>query len=694
MSLTLTYAPTSGYTVPVYPVYNDQTHLFTSNNSNKLNYKGFFDIYIDGVFTTTIIGYPFNNIIEANPQLTKNYIDHNFYPDLVGCVDNPDSIKRIGITTNEGYSRKRRYSGTTYSSSTTYNYLALLAEDTGDLMVNDRIYIIPDNPLVNPHYNTFAKVVNIVGNTVYTDIYYSAASITETGYYYEGKEFFDYGYVGGNVVVTTSTPHKFKAGDNIVLQMDTYAVGIIQVISGTFGQFTNIYVSGTDILSAPVPFNTDIPTTLDDLVANINTNEAVPQYTAYHYAGDDRLFVYSRREQGDTANGNMFAIFTTGDIGFVFTDFFKDDRLDNITNTGWNPRYSNTYVVTSAVTSTTFQINLIGGYNNPPGSQRGSIYSLSDYYFTGSSLNDYWVMNNCNKYDYIDYESEIATHNAVSSTSKFLTIKPRNKFKYYSLNDIETIDILVKPDDAQTYGHWINKIQVTTYSGDTTGDTYNIALDVSGFSASTDWERITYGVGPFNLNNVNVSDINPTPPTTLINENVTNYDIKLLSLSDNQESEKISFTRECTFNKYFEIIFLNRFGSFDYAYLTANYQQRTAVERAIFQKKRERVISQDNYGIKPIYRGNTVYNVNPTQKIKFYTDWISLEESRWMEEILTSPEVYIYCPDDGNTNTIDIKSFYPIIITDSEVTHPNERSGLIRLEFNVELANNKISQDN
>lgn len=702
MSLVLTYQPTSGWTIPIYPVYNDQTHQFTSSAYTINNYKSYFDVNINDEYINTLVGYPFDGIIQTNPQFSKNYLEHDFNYNTI-LTDNPDALKKISITPNESYARQLYYSACTSAASTLHVYLVLNSTSTNTgLRVNDRIYIIPDSTTVNTHYNTYAKVTAVSNNLITTDLYWSAATIQETGTFKIGVEYFDYGYVGGTPGITTTNTHNLLSGNNIFLQMDTSAVAIFQM-SGTTGSLTNLYCDVLDILSAPVPFNTDIPTTLDDIAANINANETIPQYTAYHYSGDplNRLFIYSRRELGDATVGFSLFYYATGDLTFRWSDFTKTSQFEPITDTGINYNYTNSYVLEEVLNPNSFTVgSFTPGYDCPNGSQRGSIICSDNIYITGSSAYTYYIMNSCNLYDYANYKNEISGKTVTETFNGWLTNQPLDEcIKFYSVNDLNTFDTIWDSSGNYLSGGQFH-ISIDYSGGSTEGWNIKLTGGTTGYGfdivSGNTYHRLSYGFGAWNLNKIPLNLITATqfpynnPTTPIIGENVLGYRIKSSLTADTE----ICFVRDCTPWTYYQIIFLNRWGSFDYVSVTANHQTRTNFERALFNKKRERTYSASDYGVQPKNRGNTVFNINSSEKIKLYSDFLTLDQINWLEEIQGSPEVYLYLPHLSNPDNIELNVLFPVNGIDAEIVSYNEKSGLKRLELNVEVSNDKIHQGN
>ena len=709
MALSLTYSPISGLTTPVYPVYNDQTHIIKSDKINRPSFHLLTDVYLDNEKFGTLKTFPFRNHIEVNPtNLTSTYVENEFNYDTNRCEIDVNSLRKVNLYIKETYSRKIRFSSITDS----FGYAQLNFDAITNLRVNDRILIKKDDSSFNQEYNTYAKVLGVSSNSILTDLYYLTppfSSATETGYAYEGVEYFDYTYINGNPNIVTTNPHNFNVGDQIFLQMDTWAIGVIELISvtSTATTITQIRTNGVDIITNPIPYTTDLPTTAQLIADEINNTTSVPEYTAYHYSGDNRVFVYSRREDGAekaASSGNSFFINTTGGfLGFILAPFHINQGID-ATNTGWNPQFTGNYTITEVTSPTSFRANLPDlYYSNPPGTERGSIYSLNNYINeSGITTDYYYVLNASNLYDTFNYQSFIDKYVTRNVNSNFLTNRPRNTFYFSDDYDISNLEILYNTSGKTTGNTVVKNMVVFTFdepNATVPTGIYNVRLGdiLSPLSANSEYHKLTFGVGPYNLNQIDYANISPTPTgATFIDGNVDNYVIELIAddnftIFSKVVSEQIRFKRKSSNGrKYYTIIFLNRFGSYEYYNIYTNLNETQNFDRQLYERKAEKYYSDSDYGVRPDNRGVGSTGVFTTRNITLFTDWLKQDESIWLSQIFQSPDVYLYVVDDGLVNYN--QNLFPIVITDTEVNIPNERSSLKQYQFNAILSPRIISQ--
>lgn len=172
--------------------------------------------------------------------------------------------------------------------------------------------------------------------------------------------------------------------------------------------------------------------------------------------------------------------------------------------------------------------------------------------------------------------------------------------------------------------------------------------------------------GPWNINNVPASEriFGATGTTQIIKPTDTAYLIFLEDITGlNSEYRRFNINKTCSKFETVRLQFLNRLGGFDY------------VNFDLVSKKTINNINKGTYTKALTYdyvigdRGKTVIDMNAEINYSVLSDWMSDEESAWMEELVTSPEVYIINSDGTawpviikqNSLTIQKKSFKKLI---------------------------------
>lgn len=88
-------------------------------------------------------------------------------------------------------------------------------------------------------------------------------------------------------------------------------------ITGTAGQVDQVAVAGTSLLSAVVPFRTNLVTTAADVAAAINAGTAAHGYTALPGQGRAVVEIYADRALGAAANGRAVVVSLSGGLSVL-----------------------------------------------------------------------------------------------------------------------------------------------------------------------------------------------------------------------------------------------------------------------------------------------------------------------------------------------------------------------------------------
>jgi len=150
----------------------------------------------------------------------------------------------------------------------------------------------------------------------------------------------------------------------------------------------------------------------------------------------------------------------------------------------------------------------------------------------------------------------------------------------------------------------------------------------------------TYDIGNIDPTLYTDSLLGTTPSTALTG--AASYTIHLEDNTNAQTSEKVTFNINETCSKYNEVRvhFLNRLGGYD----AFNFYLKSIHQTDI---KKDKYDQQHHdwtgfaYKYSKSSRGTTDYNVALSKKLTVNTDYLSEAESEWMEDLITSPSVYI-----------------------------------------------------
>lgn len=129
----------------------------------------------------------------------------------------------------------------------------------------------------------------------------------------------------------------------------------------------------------------------------------------------------------------------------------------------------------------------------------------------------------------------------------------------------------------------------------------------------------------------------------------------------------------CSTHTEYRLHFKNKWGAFDSFTFTKESQITTDVSRSQYEKPMGEFKSASSYTYAKTDRFQTSFYTWYKPTIKLNSDWITEEKSTWLEELLTSPEIYL---DDATHGMI------PINIIDTKYTRRKHKSDKI---FNLSI---------
>ena len=137
---------------------------------------------------------------------------------------------------------------------------------------------------------------------------------------------------------------------------------------------------------------------------------------------------------------------------------------------------------------------------------------------------------------------------------------------------------------------------------------------------------------------------------------------------------------------------------------------RKATDRTWYQNKTDSGLSINDLDyISDTMRGGDIYkggreviNVRADRNLSVYTEPLNQQDAKWLEEIMTSPNVWIEMQTDATetANTANdhlrpsLKEYIPVIITNSDVETVNQELGLVSFNIEYTLAHQIRTQRN
>jgi hypothetical protein len=198
---------------------------------------------------------------------------------------------------------------------------------------------------------------------------------------------------------------------------------------------------------------------------------------------------------------------------------------------------------------------------------------------------------------------------------------------------------------------------------------------------------VRIGVGPLNLQNSG-SELNYfSSQSPCIDEDVEYYSVVLLDDKANELTESLFFSIncECTWETPYRLCFLNKLGGYDFFNFNWNSKKSSSYEKSYFKRKAWTWNAGNEYAYNSHGRGKVQYSTIGTDRLQLTSGWITEEESAWLEELISSPDVYII---DNTTGVLTA-----VTVTDTQYDYKTlEYDQLFNLTVNLEFAHNRYRQ--
>jgi hypothetical protein len=357
-----------------------------------------------------------------------------------------------------------------------------------------------------------------------------------------------------------------------------------------------------------------------------------------------------------------------GNMGITFSsthDFEVGDILTlNKDNKNYNPQYDGTCSVVSVVntlsikTDKTFSTTLLAGESG---------YVTDQFRLSGTSSNCL-TWNGTRQYD--ERTTDFSIYTLGDSTKKFLT-DYNTTYKPIRLDDYETLSFVLSSTAS------VNMIVETYNSSNTIINTYTTAI------TSPTYRRLDVGVGPMNLVNSGIPFWGASGSAA---SEVDNYSVSIKSTggSSLSETRKYKIDKTCTNYTKQRLVFLNRVGGWDYFNFTLDSKRSLSISRTEYEK-----ILDWNYNIGD--RGKSLLAQKAEVKMTLNSNWITESDSIWLEELLTSPEVFLM----PTTNVVYEApgAIYLTQMNDTWSYSLPQGTGTYNIQFDVVRADDLLIQD-
>lgn len=228
--------------------------------------------------------------------------------------------------------------------------------------------------------------------------------------------------------------------------------------------------------------------------------------------------------------------------------------------------------------------------------------------------------------------ASFGTYRSASSASKFLSRSPNLK-KVYT-NENEYIYAINRTSGDIYY------FNVNTY--DSNGVILgSYRIDNPYQARSNYYDRMVRCPAGWNLNNITyTTDLGSAP---ILKSSVATYTIHCTSYygATTMGAKRYSLDTTCErFTKY-RLHFLNKLGGYDSFSFTKKSKFNSEIKRDLFKSNLGRLTSGSAFTYSKSQRASTQYATSIVDKVSATSDWLSSGDVAWLEELVTSPDVYV-----------------------------------------------------
>ena len=368
-------------------------------------------------------------------------------------------------------------------------------------------------------------------------------------------------------------------------------------------------------------------------------------------------------------------------FGIKFSVEFADTKDGTLQNTTNSPTLSDGYYIHNA----TRQEDDILGYESERG-WFGYNYYDNRFVFTGLGIIDEKFLTNAPTTQYIG-ENDYCT------------------FAYFNQSDnlIGQNSMLGAPiGSATSTRQLVKKIVIKFYTSVSVQTGSTITYGNATGNGSQTWlsaraqAQIQYtGVGTGNIKGTTA-----TVPSDWAYYTVIAYDD-----ADEQISQTYYFYKQevCKGFEKFRLTWLNRFGVWDYFNFTKKNVRKVNSKKETYQQIKGNW-NEEKYS-KHGYKGGTrVFSTNSKEDITLQTDFITEETAEWLEELFTSPDVFVL--QERSTDTLQFtfnpsssvyqvqnKYVQPCIVTSKSYTRKTTANDKLKqYTVQIEMSHNKVIQ--
>jgi hypothetical protein len=244
-------------------------------------------------------------------------------------------------------------------------------------------------------------------------------------------------------------------------------------------------------------------------------------------------------------------------------------------------------------------------------------------------------------FDYEDYcNATFSNYQSGSTSSKMLTNAPDGK-KVFIDSSTDSGNEFIYGINASSGD--IYYLSVVTFDSSITPiGGYRIKNTDQALTNDTQ-KMVGFPCG-INMNAISASNIDILTGTLpIITSSVYGYTLQFIKFNSTATSESKTYyiDRTCTRYPLYELYFLNKLGGYDTFSFLKKSNFKSEIKRETYKRNFGELTSATNYSINENQRGRKDYSTVIDDTITLRSDYINEETQNWLEELVTSPDIYM-----------------------------------------------------
>lgn len=263
-------------------------------------------------------------------------------------------------------------------------------------------------------------------------------------------------------------------------------------------------------------------------------------------------------------------------------------------------------------------------------------------------------------YTFVKFLSGGSGRNYLTSQTSFSIRSNQNAWLYFIMDESNAVEYM----EIKTYN-----------SAGTLIDTFRVTPTSIGATVTVHNRFRRFSSGTKNLNLIPSAHLS-LGSQSIITASVASYTLQAYDNTAAAVGDLITYTIDssCTNHNVYQLHFLNKYGGFDQFSFTRQSRFNSSIERSRYKKSVGSVSSAGLWSYNKSDRGDINFNTSIKDRVILNSDWITEAQATWLEELITSPEVYY---DDGT-------NLFAINITNSGYERRkriNDKNFNLTLEF-------------